>query len=121
MVLVDTSVWINHLRKSDATLVKLLNDNQVVCHPYIIGELACGNLKNRAEILSLLQALPSIMQAQHKEILQLIEIKELMGQGLGYIDIHLIASALLTKVSILTADKKLAEVSTELGLTQILY
>lgn len=116
MVLVDTSVWVAHLRKGNIGLETLLNDGKVICHPFIIGELACGNLKNRTEILSLLQSLPMATQAEHEEVMQFIENYRLMGKGLGYIDMHLLASALLTNVPVWTLDKKLSEVSSEIGL-----
>jgi len=116
MVLVDTSVWVLHLREGNAKLVRLLNDGYVVCHPFIVGELACGNLRNRSEILSLLQSLPMAIQAEHEEVLQFIENNKLMGKGLGYIDIHLLTSAILIGVSIWTIDKKLAKASLGLGL-----
>lgn len=111
MVLVDTSVWVSHLREGNTRFEKLLNDGDVVCHPFIIGELACGNLKNRAEILSLLQALPMSILAEHDEVMRFIENNQVMGKGLGYIDVHLLASALLTEVPIWTIDKKLDAVS----------
>lgn len=116
MVLVDTSVWVSHLRKGNTGLETLLNDGDVICHPFIVGELACGNLKNRSEILSLLRALPIATQAEHEEVMQFIENYRLMGKGLGYIDMHLLASALLTKVPLWTLDRKLKWVSLELGL-----
>ncbi len=97
-------------------LERLLNDGDVICHPFIIGELACGNLKNRAEILSLLQALPMSIQAEHDEVMKFIENNQLMGKGLGYIDVHLLAAASLTEVSIWTLDKRLDEISRELGI-----
>jgi len=117
MVLVDTSVWVFHLRKGNPKLERLLNDGNVVSHLFIIGELACGNLKNRTEILTLLQALPMATQAEHEDVIRVIENYQLMGKGLGYIDIHLLASALLSEVPIWTLDKKLEEVSTELGVS----
>jgi len=116
MVLVDTSVWVAHLREGNTGLEMLLNDGEVVCHPFIIGELACGNLGTRSEILSLLQALPMAIQAEHEEIMHFIEDHRLMGKGLGYIDIHLLASALLTQDPLWTFDKKLNAVSSRLGL-----
>lgn len=73
MVLVDTSVWVMHLRKGDSGLERLLNDGDVISHPFVIGELACGNIKNRYEILSLLQALPMATQAEHEEVMRFIE------------------------------------------------
>jgi predicted nucleic acid-binding protein len=116
MVLVDTSVWVLHLREGNSGLERLLNDGDVVCHPFIIGELACGNLKKSAEILSLLQALPMAAEGEHEEVMQFIENYRLMGRGLGYIDMHLLASALLTGVQIWTFDKKLGDVSAECGI-----
>ena len=116
MVLVDTSVWVVHLRNGNIGLETLLNEGHVVCHPFIVGELACGNLKNRAEILSLLQALPMAIYVEHEEVMRFIEDHTLMGEGLGYIDIHLIASALLTEIPVWTVDKKLNEISSKLGI-----
>jgi len=116
MVLVDTSVWVSHLREGNTTVEKLLNEGDVVCHPFIVGELACGNLKNRAEILSLLQALPMSVQAEHDEVMKFIENNRLMGKGLGYVDVHLLAAASLTGVPIWTFDKKLDDVSQEMWL-----
>jgi len=80
MLLVDTSVWVRHLREGDPDLEKLLNGGEVMCHPYIVGELACGNLKNRKEVLSLLRLLPPATLANHEEILQFIEENQLMGR-----------------------------------------
>lgn len=117
MVLVDTSVWVSHLREGNAELGRLLNDADVVCHPFIVGELACGNLRNRSEILSLLQALPMVILAEHEEVMQFIENYRLMGKGLGYVDVHLLASALMTGVPIWTLDKRLGEASTKLRLS----
>jgi predicted nucleic acid-binding protein len=111
MVLVDTSVWVSHLRNGNAGLANLLNDGRVLCHPLIIGELACGNLKDRAVILSSLQLLPTSIEAEHDEVLAFIENHRLMGKGLGYVDAHLITSAVLTGVPLWTMDKKLAQVA----------
>jgi predicted nucleic acid-binding protein len=116
MVLVDTSVWVAHLRRGDIGLEALLNEGDVVCHPFIVGELACGNLKNRSETLSLLKTLPMATHAEHDELMQFIENHSLMGKGLGYIDMHLLASAILSKVLLWTLDKKLHQVSLKLGL-----
>ncbi len=115
-VLVDTSVWVRHLREGDPDLERLLDHGQVMCHPYIIGELACGNLKNRREILSLMQVLPQATPAQHEEILRFIELNHLMGKDLGYVDVHLAASALLTEVPLWTYDKRLNEANGTLGI-----
>ncbi|HHN65493.1 MAG TPA: PIN domain-containing protein [Nitrospirae bacterium] len=116
MILVDTSVWVNHLREGNSKLAELLEMGQVICHPFVIGELACGNLKNRKLILSLLSSLPSAVQAEHEEVLKFIEQHKLMGRGLGYVDIHLLASAMLTGVPLWTFDKKLHKTACELGL-----
>jgi predicted nucleic acid-binding protein len=112
---VDTSVWIDHLRDRNSQLEELLSNGDVMCHPLIIGELACGNIKNRAEILSLLHYLPMAETLEHNEILQFIENNLLMGKGVGLIDIHLLASAVLTDVLIWTHDKRLKKVSSELN------
>ena len=117
MVLVDTSVWVHHLREGDKDLEKLLNEGQVMCHPFIIGEIACGRLQNRAEILRLLNLLPMTIQAKHEEVLEFIEVNRLMGRGLGYVDIHLSASAILTGVIMWTLDRKLNETNKRLGIS----
>jgi len=111
MVLVDTSVWVSHFREGNARLANLLNNGEVACHPFIVGELACGNLKNRTAILSLLESLPTTIVAEHEEILVFIENNRIMGKGLGYVDIHLLASALLTRAPIWTLDKRLEQVA----------
>ena len=115
MVLVDTSVWVLHLRGSKNGLGRLLDKAKVACHPFIVGEIACGNLKNGTEILSLLQTLPMAKLAEHEEVMRFIEDHGLMGRGLGYIDVHLLASALLSGMPIWTLDKQLDGVSAELG------
>jgi len=114
MVLVDTSVWVSHFRDGNNELAKLLDDGRVLCHPFILGELACGNLKDRAVILSFLQMLPMGIEAAHDEVLAFIENNSLIGKGLGYIDVHLITSAILTGVPYWTLDKKLAQAADSL-------
>jgi predicted nucleic acid-binding protein len=114
MVLVDTSVWVEHLRSGAAGLDTLLNEGRVVCHPYVIGELACATLKNRAEIVSLLQDLPMAYCADDDEVIQFIDDNGLMGKGLGYMDIHLLMSALLTGIPLWTNDQRLREASLKL-------
>ncbi len=115
MVLVDTSIWVAHLRETQIDLVNLLNKGEVACHPFIIGELACGNLKKRTAILSLLHDLPLVSTAEHEEVLEFIERHRLMVKGLGYIDIHLLASAMLSGLSIWTLDRRLERVADMLG------
>lgn len=117
MVLVDTSVWVYHLRQGNAELKRLLNTGQVICHQFIIGEIACGNIKNRTEILTLLRLLPMAIQAKHEEVIEFIENYKLMGRGLGYINMHLSASAKLTCVPLWTLDKKFNETNKELGIS----
>lgn len=107
MILVDTSVWVEHLRSGTIGLETLLLDGQVFCHPFIVGELACGNLKNRGEILALLQNLPMASCAEDDEVIQFINDHQLMGRGLGYIDIHLLMSSRLNNILLWTLDKRL--------------
>jgi len=106
---------VSHLREGDDRLAELLDKGLVCCHPLVIGELACENLKNRQEILSLLQALPSAETADHEEILAFIQKNRLMGTGLEYVDIHLLGSALLSDVALWTADSHLAQAASDLG------
>ena len=110
----DASVWVSHLRDGNVELASLLNDGRVLCHPLIVGELACGNLKDRAVVLSFLQLLPMSIEAEHDEVLSFIEDNHLMGKGMGYVDVHLITSAVLTGVPIWTLDKKLAQTADSL-------
>ena len=117
MVLVDTNIWINHFRKSDSALVDLLNHGSVACHPFIIGELACGNLKNRKEILSLFRSLPSTIVVEDGEFMAFVESRKLMGKGLSFVDIHILASAVLAGVALWTGDKRLAQAATDLGVS----
>ena len=119
MVLVDTSVWISFLRDGNADLASLLDKGLVICHPFILGEIACGNLNNRYRVLSHLRLLPQCMQAGHEEVLNFIENHRLMGRGLGYVDIHLCASAKLTGVPLWTLDRRLDEVAKSLNLSYI--
>jgi predicted nucleic acid-binding protein len=116
MVLVDTSVWVKHLRDGWPVLEDLLEDGHVMCRPFIVGELACRKLKKRTEILGLLQALPMAVSAEHGEVLRFIEDDRLMAKGLGFIDMHLLASALLSGLRLWTLDKRLRQVALKLGL-----
>ena len=116
MVLVDTSVWIDHLRAKDDQLVKLLESNQVYMHPMVIGELACGNLQNRQCFLSLLKNLPCATEATHDEVLHHIEKNGLMGKGVGLIDLHLLAATLLTPhTSLWTREGRLQKIANSLN------
>ncbi|MEW5708716.1 MAG: type II toxin-antitoxin system VapC family toxin [Pseudomonadota bacterium] len=115
MILVDTSVWIDHLRASDRHLAELLDRGIAAIHDFVIGEIACGNLKNRREVLSLLSFLPKCETATHEETLFFIERHQLMGRGIGYVDACLLAAATLSKVRLWTLDKRLAAVAEDLG------
>ena len=94
MILVDTSVWLDHLRVADRQLVGLLLDEAVLCHPFVVGELACGALNRRGEILGLFRNLPQAPVVEHDEVLAFVEAHALMGSGLGWVDVHLLASAI---------------------------
>ncbi len=117
MVLADTSLWISHFRKGNSQLQDLLIEGKVACHPFIIGELACGKLKNRKEIFALLDALPKTELAGHDEMLYFIEQHQLMGKGLGYIDTHLLASTLLSGIYLWTLDNNLKDAADGLNLS----
>jgi len=117
MILVDTSVWIDHLRTGDPALVALLNTSRVLSHPFIVGELACGNLKERKTVLSLLQNLPAAPIASDDEVLFFIERHGLMGKGIGYVDAHLLAAVSLAGTGQLwTRDKRLCTVTESMDL-----
>ena len=115
-MLVDTSVWVDHLRQGNPTLVSALESSEVWCHPFIEGELACGNLRNRREVLSLLASLQQAPLANHDEVLHLVEAKNLMGTGLGWIDVHLLASALLAGIRFWSLDRRLQKTAESLGI-----
>jgi hypothetical protein len=95
-------------------LIALLNNGRVACHPLIIGELACGNLKDRNEVLSLLWNLPLISQAENEEVLQFIERRRLWGKGLGFVDMHLLVASLVSRIPLWTFDKPLRNIASEL-------
>ena len=116
MMLADTSVWVDHLRRSDAALRAALEANEICIHPMVIGELACGNLRNRP-ILVNLQLLPQATVATHDEALAMIEQHKFMGRGVEFVDVHLLASAKLSKATLWMRDKRLAVIAAELGLS----
>ena len=115
MILVDTSIWIDHLRSGSPTLAALLENDLVRTHNFVIGELACGNLRNRAEVLGLLQSLPQLAPATEDEALFFIEQQCLMGRGIGYIDAHLLAAAVMHGARLWTKDKRLKAIAEEKG------
>ena len=117
MILVDTSVWIDHLRSGEPVLVEVLGGGRVLMHPFVLGELACGNLERREEVLKLLGDLPAAPTATDPEVLGMVERRVLMGRGIGYIDAHLLASTgLAGDARLWTRDKRLAAAATELDL-----
>ncbi len=119
MILVDTSIWIDHLRQSDEQLIRLLNQGRVLAHPYVIGELALGCLQNRDVILSALQDLPQAQVAMDGEVLRFIRENALYGIGIGYIDAHLLAAVRLTLGATLwTRDRRLLAAGTKFGLAE---
>ncbi len=118
MILVDTSIWIDHLRSNEQALADALERGIVLTHPFVVGELACGNLKNRSEVLSLLRRLPGAPVATDAEALAFIEARSLMGRGIGYVDVHLLASAVLAGdgCRLWTRDARLAAAAADMGL-----
>jgi len=117
VILVDTSVWIDHLRRGDARLAELLERGFVVIHPFVLGEIACGNLADRAVILELLQALPTVVVADNDEALGFIERLGLYGRGIGFLDVHLLAAvALAPETGLWTRDRRLHSIAEDLGL-----
>jgi hypothetical protein len=116
MILVDTSLWIEHFRHINSPIIHLLESNTLCIHAWIIGELACGNLKNREKILILLNGLPRLPIAEEEEVLNFIEYHQLMGRGIGYIDAHLLTASALNTVQLWTLDKRLNLVAEKLHL-----
>ena len=115
-VLVDTSVWVGHFKQRNERLAALLEDGRVMCHPYVVTEVACGTPPNRHAIIALLADLESTPVATPVELLELIERRSLYGQGCGFVEISLLASALLSDQTLIwTLDKRLASVATELN------
>ena len=117
MILVDTSVWIDHLRMGDPQFTALLQEAQALTHPWVIGELALGQLSRRSEILGLLSNLPQAKVATQAEVMTLVETRRLFGLGIGYVDAHLLAATLLTDASLWTRDKRLAAAAANLGIS----
>jgi hypothetical protein len=116
MILVDTSVWVEHLRHGHGELASLLLRAEVVSHRFVIGELACGFIRNRNEVFSLLWELPSAVEADHDEVMGFLQKNQLMGKGLGWIDIHLMASAFFSQAPLWTLDAKLRREASRLGI-----
>ncbi len=117
MILVDTSVWVDHLRRDDTALRALLEDGEVASHPFVIGEIAGGRLARRREILTWLSALPELALVDHEEVLEFVERRALGGRGIGWVDVHLLASAALARTPLWTRDRALRGVAGALGLS----
>lgn len=107
MILADTSVWISHLRTREAHLAKLLAGGQILTHPFVVGEIACGNLKKRSEVLTNLRHLPEVQVVSHAEVMYVIEERRLWGMGVGWVDAHLLASAAVADCLLWTLDLRL--------------
>ncbi|MBI5277394.1 MAG: type II toxin-antitoxin system VapC family toxin [Burkholderiales bacterium] len=120
MVLVDASVWVDHLRRRDAHLADLLERDVVVMHPFVLGELACGNLSRRPTVLELLRDLRSAAVADHEEVMGFLDRHLLYGKGIGWVDVHLLASTALTPGGKLwTRDKRLQAAANRLGCSEV--
>jgi hypothetical protein len=116
-VLVDTSVWVDHFRRGPDLLADRLRGGEVWTHPFVVGELACGILERRREILGLLAALPHAPLLDHQEVLEFVESRQLMAQGIGWIDVHLLASATLGRIPVWTLDRRLHSAARRFRLT----
>lgn len=114
MILADTSVWVGHFRAANRELQELLAENRILTHPFVVGEIACGHLRQRAIILEALKRLPQALLASDEEALRLIEERRLAGAGLGWVDVHLLASALLTGCRLWTLDRRLRQAAAKL-------
>jgi predicted nucleic acid-binding protein len=120
MILVDTGVWIDHLRSAQAGLVKALNTSNVACHPFVVGELALGLIRNRGAVLASLRRMPMAPAATDEEVSVMIERRRLWGLGIGYVDAHLLASASLEAgLKLWTRDARLRAAADQLGLAHV--
>jgi predicted nucleic acid-binding protein len=111
LILVDTSVWVDHFRRRNAKLSQLLEDGAVYTHPMVLGELACGNLRERTRTIALLALLPSVPQVTDEVVLQAIELRRLWGQGIGWVDAHLLCAALISRCPLWTLDRRLSRLA----------
>ncbi len=116
MMLVDTSVWVNHFRQENPRLSQALVDGHVLMHPFVVGEIACGNLRSRPSVLCDLERLPSAVAADHEEVLGFLDRYKLFGTGISWIDAHLLASARLSNCRLWTLDSHLLTAATTLHL-----
>jgi len=116
MILVDTSIWVQHLRIGNERLRSLLDDEQVFSHLFVMGELACRTIRERQEVLDLLKVLPQARVAEHEEVLQFLERHHLYGSGFGWVDAHLLASTVLTGCTLWTLDRPLRKAAIALNI-----
>jgi predicted nucleic acid-binding protein len=119
MILADTSVWIDYFRRGLPALGERLRRGDVVMHPFVVAELACGNLANREATLELLQQLRSVTVAEHDEVMNFIHARKLYGRGVGYVDVHLLAAAAIEDCRLWTVDKRLSVVANSIGIAVI--
>jgi predicted nucleic acid-binding protein len=117
MILADTSVWVNHFRSGNAKLSEAIEDGMILMHPFVIGEIACGNLRSRPTVLGDLQRMPSAIEADNEEVLGFLERHRLFGAGIGWIDMHLLASARLSNCRLWTLDVHLLSAAAKLQLS----
>jgi predicted nucleic acid-binding protein len=111
VILVDTSIWIDFLRDGNDLLKEFLEKGQVMVHPLIVGELSCGNISKRKNFLQLINELPQAKESSHQEVLHFIESKKLYGKGVGFVDLHILCSAILSNTPLWTGDKRLAKIT----------
>ena len=116
MTLVDTSVWVNHFRHSDAELARMLAEEEIALHPFVIGEIAAGNLKHRNEVLGYFSFLPQVGIAEENEVHHLLDSRRLWGAGFGWVDLHILAAAKLSGCRIYTADRAMNEIAARLDI-----
>jgi predicted nucleic acid-binding protein len=117
MILADTSVWVNHFRYANVQLSEAIGDGQILMHPFVIGEIACGNLKSRPKVLSDLQKMPAAITADDEEVLGFVEHHRLFAAGITWIDVHLLASARLSNCRLWTLDAHLLAAAKRLHLS----
>ena len=118
-ILVDSSVWIDHFRHKNDQLIRIILHNRIFVHPFVLGELACGSIKNRQETLMFLQNLPIPIQSSDEEVLDFIEKQKLHGKGIGFVDVHILMSSMLTGCALWTLDKKLTVAQKKLKIQSI--
>jgi predicted nucleic acid-binding protein len=114
MILLDTSVWVDHLRRAEPRVVEILESGRAVIHPFVVGELACGLLNPRDDVLALLRSLKHLDEATDDEVLDFIESHRLMGRGIGFVDVHLLAASVLNGATLWTKDRRLHEIAAEM-------